>query len=101
MLALWQALIAGVVVTPLAAFAHWGTPHLSWLWLPVLGCVYTAGFFGAYLTALKKVDASRAVVFLYLEPASAIVLVGSSSTSDRACGRASEVSPSSSAASSC
>lgn len=72
-LALWQVLIAGVLVTPLVAFAHWGTPHLSWLWLPVLGCVYTAGFFGAYLTALEKVDASRAVVLLYLEPASAVV----------------------------
>jgi drug/metabolite transporter (DMT)-like permease len=72
-LALWQALVAGAVVSPLAATADWGAPTVSWLWLPVLGVVYTAGFFGAYLTALRNVDASRAVILLYLEPASAVV----------------------------
>jgi drug/metabolite transporter (DMT)-like permease len=71
-LALWQSLIAGAAVTPLAAVADWGRPTWSWLWLPVLGVLYTAGFFGAFLTALRWVDASRAVVLLYLEPASAV-----------------------------
>jgi drug/metabolite transporter (DMT)-like permease len=72
-LALWQALLAGAVVTPLAALSDWGAPTVSWLWLPVLGVVYTAGFFGAYLTALRKVDATRAVILLYLEPGSAVI----------------------------
>ena len=71
-LALWQMLIACALLSPVAAFADWGGPTGSWLWLPVLGCVYTAFGFGLYLTALEKVDASRAVVLLYLEPASAI-----------------------------
>jgi drug/metabolite transporter (DMT)-like permease len=71
--ALWQMIVAGLVVSPLAATASWGSPTASWLWLPVLGSLYTAGFFGAYLVALAKVEASRAVVLLYLEPASAVV----------------------------
>ena len=71
--ALWQMIIAGVVVSPLAARASWGPPTASWLWLPVLGSLYTAGFFGGYLVALAKVEASRAVALLYLEPASAVV----------------------------
>jgi drug/metabolite transporter (DMT)-like permease len=71
-LALWQVLIAGALLTPLALIADWGPADLSWLWLPVLGVVYTAVAFGAYLTALAKVPASRAVILLYLEPAGAV-----------------------------
>lgn len=72
-LALWQVVIAGVLLTPLAVVADWGPAEASWLWLPVLGIVYTAVAFGAYLTALAKVAASRAVILLYLEPAGAVV----------------------------
>jgi drug/metabolite transporter (DMT)-like permease len=71
--ALWQMIIAAVLVTPLAALASWGAPTASWLWLPVLGTLYTAGFFGGYLLALTRVEASRAVALLYLEPASAVL----------------------------
>jgi drug/metabolite transporter (DMT)-like permease len=71
-LALWQVLIAGVLLTPFAAIVDWGPADASWLWLPVLGVVYTAAAFGAYLTALAKVAASRAVILLYLEPAGAV-----------------------------
>jgi drug/metabolite transporter (DMT)-like permease len=72
-LALWQVVIASVALLPFAALTGWGSPGWSWLWLPVLGAVYTAGFFGAYLTALQYVDASRAAILLYLEPASAVL----------------------------
>jgi drug/metabolite transporter (DMT)-like permease len=73
-LALWQVLIAGVLLTPFAAIADWGPAQAAWLWLPVLGVVYTAVAFGTYLTALAKVAASRAVILLYLEPAGAVAV---------------------------
>jgi len=72
-LALWQVLIAAVLLAPLAATSDWGSPGASWLWLPVLGVLYTAFAFGTYLWALAHVTATRAIVLLYLEPASAIV----------------------------
>lgn len=71
-LALWQLLIAGVVLLPLAAFADWGTPTADWAWLVVLGLVYTALAFAIYLTALARLPATRVAVLLYLEPASAV-----------------------------
>lgn len=71
-LALWQLLIAGVVLLPLAAFADWGTPTADWAWLGVLGLVYTAFAFAIYLTALARLPATRVAVLLYLEPASAV-----------------------------
>lgn len=73
-LALWQLLIAGVVVLPFALLADWGTPRVEWLWLLVLGLVYTAFAFATYLRALERLAATRAVVLLYLEPASAVVV---------------------------
>jgi drug/metabolite transporter (DMT)-like permease len=72
-LALWQLLIAGAVVLPFALLADWGTPRVEWLWLLVLGLVYTAFAFATYLRALERLAATRAVVLLYLEPASAVV----------------------------
>jgi drug/metabolite transporter (DMT)-like permease len=72
-LALWQLLIAGVVILPFAVLADWGSPSISWLWLIVLALVYTAFAFATYLTALARIAATRAAVLLYLEPASAVV----------------------------
>jgi drug/metabolite transporter (DMT)-like permease len=72
-LALYQLLVAGAVITPFAALAGWGSPSGSWLWLIVLGGVYTAFGFATYLHALTEVPATRAAVLLYLEPASAVV----------------------------
>lgn len=72
-LALWQLLIAGVVLLPFAAFADWGAPTVDWVWLGVLGLVYTAFAFAIYLTALAQLPATRVAVLLYLEPASAVL----------------------------
>ena len=72
-LALWQLLVAGTVILPFALLSDWGTPRIEWLWLVVLGVVYTAFAFATYLTALARIPATRAVVLLYLEPASAVV----------------------------
>lgn len=72
-LALWQLLIAGVVLLPFGLAADWGAPEANWAWLPVLGLVYTAFAFATFLTALERLPATRAAVLLYLEPASAVV----------------------------
>jgi drug/metabolite transporter (DMT)-like permease len=72
-LALWQLLIAGAVLLPFAFAVDWGTPDASWLWLLVLGVVYTAFAFATYLHALERLPATRAAVLLYLEPASAVL----------------------------
>ena len=72
-LALWQLLIAGVVILPFAAVADWGRPNADWLWLIVLALVYTGFAFATYLTALQHLAATRAAVLLYLEPASAVL----------------------------
>jgi len=72
-LTLWQLLVAGMVLLPFAAIADWGSPRASWLWLLVLGLVYTAFAFGTFLTALASLPATRAAVLLYLEPASAVL----------------------------
>lgn len=72
-LALWQLLIAGVVLLPFAVLSDWGSPTLDWVWLLVLGLVYTAFGFATYLTALALVPVTRASVLLYLEPASAVL----------------------------
>lgn len=72
-LALYQLLVAGAVLLPFSLLADWGTPHLDWLWLVVLGVIYTAFAFAAYLDSLMHLPATRAAVLLYLEPASAVV----------------------------
>lgn len=72
-LALWQLLVAGVVVLPFALLADWGAPRADWVWLVVLAVVYTAFAFGSYLTALEHLPATRVAVLLYIEPVSAIV----------------------------
>lgn len=72
-LALWQLLIAGAVLLPFSLFADWGSPGADWGWLLLLGLVYTAFAFAAYLTALAHMAATRAAVLLYMEPASAVL----------------------------
>ena len=72
-LSLYQLLIAGAVMLPLALLADWGSPTVDWLWLPVLALVYTAFGFAGYLHALERIPATRAAVLLYLEPASAVL----------------------------
>jgi drug/metabolite transporter (DMT)-like permease len=72
-LSLYQLLVAGIVLVPFALLSDWGTPRIEWLWLLVLGLVYTAFAFATYLTALTKLAATRAAVLLYLEPASAVL----------------------------
>ena len=71
-LALYQLLVAGVVLLPFSFVADWGTPSIDWLWLGVLGVLYTAFAFATYLDALEHLAATRAAVLLYLEPASAV-----------------------------
>ncbi len=71
-LALYQLLVAGVALLPFSLLADWGTPSVDWLWLGVLGLVYTAFAFATYLDALEHLAATRAAVLLYLEPASAV-----------------------------
>lgn len=71
-LALWQLLIAGVVIAPFAVVADWSAPGGDWAWLAVLGLVYTAFAFASYLVALQHLPATRAAVLLYLEPAAAV-----------------------------
>jgi drug/metabolite transporter (DMT)-like permease len=72
-LALWQLLVAGLVLLPFAAMADWSSLRVDWPWLLVLGLVYTAFAFATFLTALVSLPATRAAVLLYLEPASAVV----------------------------
>jgi drug/metabolite transporter (DMT)-like permease len=72
-LSLYQLLVAGVVLLPFSVVADWGTPDRDWLWLLVLGVVYTAFGFATYLTALTRLPATRAAVLLYLEPAGAVL----------------------------
>lgn len=72
-LALYQLLVAGIVLLPFSALADWGTPSIDWLWLGVLGAVYTAFAFATYLDALEHLAATRAAILLYLEPASAVL----------------------------
>jgi len=72
-LALYQLLVAGTVLLPFSLLADWGTPSIDWLWLGVLGVVYTAFAFATYLHALERLPATRAAVLLYLEPASAVL----------------------------
>jgi drug/metabolite transporter (DMT)-like permease len=72
-LALYQLLVAGVVLLPFSLLADWGTPNVDWLWLGVLGVLYTAFAFATYLDALEHLAATRAAVLLYLEPAGAVL----------------------------
>jgi drug/metabolite transporter (DMT)-like permease len=72
-LALWQLVIAGMVLLPFAAMADWSSLRVDWAWLLVLGLVYTAFGFATYLTALTSLPATRAAVLLYFEPASAVI----------------------------
>ncbi|MEA3019290.1 MAG: hypothetical protein QOI47_814, partial [Actinomycetota bacterium] len=72
-LALWQLLVAGSVLLPFSLVSDWGAAGADWGWLLVLGLVYTAFAFGAYLTALAHLPATRAAVLLYMEPASAVL----------------------------
>ena len=72
-LALFQLLVAAAVIAPFSAVADWGPPDRSWVWLPVLGVLYTAAAFAIYLHSLAHVPATRAAVLLYLEPAAAVV----------------------------
>jgi drug/metabolite transporter (DMT)-like permease len=71
-LALYQLLVAGAILLPFSLLADWGTPDVDWLWLAVLGVVYTAFAFATYLDSLVHLPATRAAVLLYLEPASAV-----------------------------
>jgi drug/metabolite transporter (DMT)-like permease len=72
-LALWQLLIAGVVLLPFGLASDWDAPAGDLAWLLVLGVVYTAVAFATYLTALERLPATRAAVLLYVEPASAVL----------------------------
>jgi drug/metabolite transporter (DMT)-like permease len=63
---------AGLVLIPVALRAGWGAPHLSWLWLVLLGLVHTALGTGLYLAALARVPATHVGILGYLEPASVV-----------------------------
>jgi len=72
-LALVQFTVAGVVLVPFAAAAHWGHPRWSWLWVVLLGIVHTAGGVSLLWWALTQLPATTTGVFTYLEPASAVL----------------------------
>jgi drug/metabolite transporter (DMT)-like permease len=73
-LALIQMTTAAVVLAPLSLSAHWGSPHPKWLWLVVLGVVFTAFLSPAFLALLRRLPVATVGVLSYVEPVSATVL---------------------------
>ncbi len=73
-LALVQMATAAVVVAPLSLSAHWGRPHPKWLWLVVLGVVFTAFLSTAFLALLRRLPVATVGVLSYVEPVSASLL---------------------------
>jgi drug/metabolite transporter (DMT)-like permease len=67
-----QLLVAGVALLPLAAGAPWGRLGWDWLWLVLLGVVFTGILGPLYLVLLNRLPASQVGVLTYLEPASAV-----------------------------
>lgn len=72
-LAFQQQAVAALVLFPLAATAHWGPPHVAWMWLLVLGLGHTAIGTAVFFSALARVDAAIIGLLGYLEPASAVL----------------------------
>jgi drug/metabolite transporter (DMT)-like permease len=73
-LALVQMATAAVVVAPLSLTVHWGSPHPKWLWLVVLGVVFTAFLSTAFLALLRRLPVATVGVLSYVEPVSASLL---------------------------
>jgi drug/metabolite transporter (DMT)-like permease len=73
-LALVQMATAAVMVAPLSLNAHWGEPHPKWLWLVVLGVVFTAFLSTAFLALLRRLPVATVGVLSYVEPVSASLL---------------------------
>lgn len=68
-----QLAVAAVVLAPFAAFAHWGSPRVEWLWLLVLGVVLTAGAMSAFVALLQRLPVSVAGVIGCVEPVAAVL----------------------------
>jgi drug/metabolite transporter (DMT)-like permease len=73
-LALTQMATAAVVVAPFGLSARWGSPHPKWLWLVVLGVVFTAFLSTAFLAMLRRLPVATVGVLSYVEPVSASLL---------------------------
>jgi S-adenosylmethionine uptake transporter len=61
-------------VAPLGLRAHWGAPHPKWLWLIVLGVVFTAFLSTVFLALLCRLPVATVGVLSYVEPVSATLL---------------------------
>jgi drug/metabolite transporter (DMT)-like permease len=72
-LGFFQLGIAGVVLTPFAAGAPWGGLGWDWLWLVLLGVVFTGVLGPLYLVLLNRLPASTVGVIAYVEPVSAVL----------------------------
>jgi drug/metabolite transporter (DMT)-like permease len=73
-LALVQMATAAVVVAPLSLSARWGSPQAKWLWLIVLGVVFTAFLSTVFLALLRRLPVATVGVLSYVEPVSASLL---------------------------
>jgi drug/metabolite transporter (DMT)-like permease len=73
-LALVQMATAAIVVAPLSLSAHWGSPQPKWLWLVVLGVVFTAFLSTLFLALLRRLPVATVGVLSYVEPVSASLL---------------------------
>jgi drug/metabolite transporter (DMT)-like permease len=72
-LALMEMTVAGLILIPVVAAAHWPAPDRSWLWLVVLGLVHTAIGTGLYLAALARLPATHVGILGYLEPVGVVI----------------------------
>lgn len=72
-LAFQQQAVAAVVLGPVAATARWGSPHVAWLWLVLLGLGHTAIGTAVFFSSLARVEATVIGLLGYLEPASAVL----------------------------
>lgn len=73
-LAAVQLGVAGLVLVPAALLVSWGPPSADWLWLVVLGVVFTGALGPLYLVLLGRLPVATVGVLTYLEPVSAVLL---------------------------
>ncbi len=74
-LAFIQLAVATVALAPFAATTDWGGWRPDWLWMVLVGVLFTALLGSIYLVLLGRLPAATVGVLTYVEPVSA-VLVG-------------------------
>jgi drug/metabolite transporter (DMT)-like permease len=72
-LAFIQLAVASAVLVGPAIAVSWGPVRAVWLWLLVLGVVYTALLGSLYLTMLDLLPVATVGILTYLEPVSAVL----------------------------